>query len=131
MTARRVAAMLGAAVLLSGCAHTAPGAPAGASSAAPTTTTSACTAANGVGKLRLLLTTQPAVSETTEALVRLESETERSSVRVNAALGTTFELRPGTYRLSITLPGYTSATRSAIIDCGSDKTLTVPLTKKR
>ncbi len=130
MTSRRLAVLLGAGLLLSGCAHAAAGTPAGASTssgAAP----SACAAANGVGKLRLLLTMQPAVPETTEALVRLESETERSSVRVNATLGTTFELRPGTYRLSITLPGYNSAERSAIIDCGSDKTLTVPLTKKR
>ena len=80
---------------------------------------------------RLVLTLQPAVSETTEALVRLESETERSTVRVNATLGTTFELRPGTYRLSITLPGYNSADRSTRIECGSEKTLTVPLAKKR
>ena len=92
---------------------------------------SACAASNGVGRLTLQLTTTPAVSETSEALVRLESETERSSVRVNAALGTTFELRPGRYRLSISLPGYHSAERSASIECGSARTLIVPLARKR
>ncbi len=93
--------------------------------------TSACAAANGVGRLRLVLTTQPAASETTEALVRLESETERSTVRVNAALGTTFELRPGRYRLRISLAGFDNAERQASIECGSNQTLTVPLTRKR
>lgn len=140
MNGWRIAVRLGAGVFACGCAHTAPGTAAGAtetafsaasSSAISSASTPACTATNGVGKLRLLLTLQPAVLETTEALVRLESETERSTVRVNATLGTTFELRPGTYRLAISLPGYKSAERSVIIDCGSDKTLTVPLSKKR
>jgi hypothetical protein len=126
------AVLLAAGLCASGCAHKKPRTAEGA--AAPTSSSgkpSACTEANGVGKLQLLLTLQTAVPETTEALVRLESETERSTVRVNANLGTTFELRPGTYRLSITLPGYNSAERSASIDCGTDKTLTVPLARKR
>lgn len=127
----RGALRLGVGLFACGCAHAAPSRSAGAPATASTASRSACAAANGVGKLRLLLTLQPAVSETTEALVRLESETERSTVRVNAKLGTTFELRPGTYRLSITLPGYNSAQRSASIDCGTDKTLTVPLARKR
>jgi hypothetical protein len=125
-------ARLGAGLFACGCAHASPGTAAGAaatpSSSAPTP---ACISPNGIGKLRLLLTLQPTVPETTEALVRLESETERSTVRVNAALGTTFELRPGTYRLSISVPHYVSANRSAVIDCGSENTLTVPLSKKR
>jgi len=118
--------MVGA-LLFSACAHAAPGPVAGATAIAP----SACATANGVGKLTLMLTVQPAVSETTEALVRLESETERSTLRVNATLGTTFELRPGTYRLSISLPGYRSAERTATIDCGTNQTLTIALTRKR
>lgn len=126
----RLAELLGVGLFMSGCAHAAPGTSAGAS-ATTSAATSACASVDGVGKLRLLLTLQPTVSETTEALVRLESETERSTVRVNATLGTTFELRPGTYRLSISLPGYNNAERTAIIDCGSEKSLTVPLTKKR
>ncbi|QJR35892.1 PEGA domain-containing protein [Gemmatimonas groenlandica] len=117
-------------LFVGGCAHSAPGTSAGAS-VNTSSAASTCASANGVGKLRLSLTLQPAVSETTEALVRLESETERSTVRVNATLGTTFELRPGTYRLSISLPGYNNAERTAIIDCGSDKALTVQLTRKR
>lgn len=119
--------LLIAGLSLTACARATSGKPAAAASVAP----SACASANGVGKLTLRLTLQPAVSETTEALVRLESETERSTVRVNATLGTTFELRPGTYRLSISLPGYSSAKRTATIDCGTDQTLTVPLNKKR
>jgi len=142
MNSWRIAVRLGTGVFACGCTHTAPATAAGAAaasssstssstSASTSTSTPACTATNGVGKLRLLLTLQPTVPETTEALVRLESETQRSTVRVNATLGTTFELRSGTYRLAISLPGYKSAERSAIIDCGSDKTLTVPLSKKR
>ena len=127
MNHRQSALLLGGVLLVSACARAASGTPAGATTTAP----SACAASNGVGKLRLLLTLQPAVAETTEALVRIESETERSSVRVNATLGTTFELRPGPYRLTVSLPGYTSAERAANITCGADKTLSITLTKKR
>ena len=128
MTHQQSVRLLGGALLVTACAHAAPGTPAAAAApAAP----SACAAANGVGKLQLLLMLQPAVPETTEALVRIESENERSSVRVSAALGTTFELRPGTYRLTVSLPGYTSATRTADIACGADKSLSIPLARKR
>jgi hypothetical protein len=129
MTYLRSACLLGGALLVTACARATSGTPAGATSspAAP----SACAAANGVGKLRLLLALQPAVPETTEALVRIESENERSSVRVSATLGTTFELRPGTYRLTVSLPGYTSATRTADIACGADQSLSIPLARKR
>ena len=122
MTRRQSTLLLGGALLVSACANAASGTP-----AAP----SACAAANGVGTLRLLLTLQPAVPETTEALVRIESDTERSTVRVSATLGTTFELRPGTYRLTVSLPGYTSAARTADIACGADKSLSIALTRKR
>jgi hypothetical protein len=132
MNGWRTAVRLGAGLFACGCAHAARGTPAGAAATAPTSATSStCASTMGVGTLRFLLTLQPTVPETTEALVRLESETERSTVRVNATLGTTFQLRPGTYRLSITLPGYASAERSVTIACGSDTTLTVPLAKKR
>ena len=127
MTHRQSAFLLSGVLLVSACARAASGTPAGATTAAP----SACAAAIGVGKLRLLLTLQPAVAETTEALVRIESETERSSVRVNATLGTTFELRPGSYRFTVSLPGYTSAARTADIACGADKTLSIQLAKTR
>ena len=111
-------------LLLSGCRS---GAKAAETAVAP----SACATSNGIGRLTLLLTPTPVVTEITEALVRLESETERSTVRVNAVLGTTFELRPGIYRLFITLPGYKSAERSATIACGSAQTLNVPMARKR
>ncbi len=121
--------LAGAGLILSACRHATFGAPSG--TAAPAVTSSPCSTANGVGKLTLVLTGQPPMPETTEALVRLESETERSTVRVNAALGTTFELRPGTYRLSISLPGYRAEQRSASIACGAEQALTVTLVKKR
>jgi hypothetical protein len=127
MNHRQSMLVIGVALMFSACRRAGPGPAAVAASVVP----SACAAANGVGKLSLRLTVQPAVSETTEALVRLESETERSTVRVNATLGTTFELRPGTYRLSISLPGYSSAKQTVLIDCGTDRTLSVSLTKKR
>lgn len=132
MNGWRTAVRLGAGLLTCGCARAAPGTPAGAAATASSSAiSSTCASTVGVGTLRFRLTLQPAVPETTEALVRLESETERSTVRVNATLGTTFQLRPGTYRLSITLPGYASAKRSVTIACGSDTTLTVALAKKR
>ena len=127
MTQRHSAFLIAGALLVSACARAVSGTPADATTAVP----SACAAANGVGTLRLLLTLQAAVPETTEALVRIESETERSSVRVNATLGTTFELRPGSYRIIVSLPGYTSAARTADIACGADKTLSIPLARKR
>ena len=77
------------------------------------------------------MSTSPAVPENTEALVRLESEYERSTVRINAVLGSTFELRPGSYRLTISVPGYSSVTESASVTCGSDRTVTAALSKKR
>ncbi|WP_411279741.1 hypothetical protein [Gemmatimonas sp.] len=116
-----------AALLLGGLLLSACHARGQAAAAAP----SVCAASNGVGRLTLQLNTTPPVPETSEALVRLESETERSTVRVNAVLGTTFELRPGRYQLSISLPGFNSAERSASIECGSARTLIVPLARKR
>lgn len=101
----------------------------GALAAAPTG--ASCASGTGVGRLVLAIAAQPAPGGTSETLVRLESETERSTVRVNTALGTTFELRPGRYRLSLVLGGYNSAERQVQIACGTEQTLTVPLEKKR
>lgn len=92
---------------------------------------SSCAGANGIGRVQLRMSTSPAVPESTEALVRLESESERSTVRINAVLGSTFELRPGSYRLTISVPGYSSVTESATVTCGSDRTVTAALSKKR
>jgi hypothetical protein len=103
--------------------------PVAATAAVPADRT--CASAAGIGRLVLVLDAQPATSGTPEALVRLESDTERSTLRVNAALGTTFELRPGRYRLGITLGGYNSAERQVVVACGTEQTLTVPLNKKR
>ncbi len=122
MTARAVL-LLATTLLVAGCR------PRGTSAGAAAS--SACAASGGVGRLTLRLATQPAPPETSEALVRLESDTERSTVRVNAALGTTFELRPGRYRLAITLAGYSGAERQISIECGTAQTLTVPLNKRR
>jgi PEGA domain len=127
MNDRRSALLLGGALLLCACARATPGTPARATTAAP----SACATGNGVGTLRLLLTPQPAVPETIEALVRIESESERSTVRVSATLGTTFELRPGRYRLTVSLPGYSSATRTTDVACGANEPLSIPLARKR
>ena len=97
----------------------------------PATASSPCAGANGIGRVQLRMSTSPTVPESTEALVRLESEYERSTVRINAVLGSTFELRPGTYRLTISVPGYSSVTESATVTCGSDRTVTAALSKKR
>ena len=97
----------------------------------PITASSPCAESNGIGRVQLRIAISPTVAENTEALVRLDSEYERSTVRINAVLGSTFELRPGTYRLTISLPGYSSVTESAIVACGSDRTVTAALSKKR
>lgn len=123
MTPRRLAlAVLLAAV--TGCR-----ARAAATAAVPAS--ASCASAGGIGRLVLVLNAQPATSGASEALVRLESETERSTLRVETALGTTFELRPGRYRLSVALGGYSSAERQVAVACGTTQTLTVPLIKKR
>lgn len=127
---RTTAVLLAACVLFSACLNrrgSASVATGGSLVSAPR----GCAASNGIGRLTLLLPSEPSVPDTSEALVRLQGETERSSVRVNARLGTTFELRPGSYRLSISLPGYKSAERSLRMECGSERTLAVPLTRKR
>jgi hypothetical protein len=97
----------------------------------PATASSPCAKANGIGRVQLRISTSPTVPESTEALVRLESESERSTVRINAVLGSTFELRPGSYRLTISVPGYSSVTESATVTCGSNRTVTAALSKKR
>ena len=117
-------------LLLSAC-HKRSGSEARVSDGSTVAAPPACTVSNGVGRLKLLLTTAQTLSETAEALVRLQGETERSTVRVNATLGTTFELRPGSYRLFISLPGYNSTERSVSVGCGDDNSLTVSLAKKR
>ena len=117
-------------LLLSAC-HKLSGSRARASGGSTVAVLPACTTSNGVGRLKLLLTTNRTLSETTEALVRLQGESERTTVRVNATLGTTFELRPGSYRLSISLPGYNSTERSVSVKCGDDSSLTVSLARKR
>lgn len=127
MTPRRLAlAVLLAAV--TGCRARA-AATAAATAAEPAS--ASCASAGGIGRLVLVLNAQPATSGASEALVRLESETERSTLRVETALGTTFELRPGRYRLSVALGGYSSAERQVAVACGTTQTLTVPLIKKR
>ena len=117
-------------LLLSAC-HKRSGSQARASGVSTVAAKPACTVSNGVGRLKLLLTTAQTLSETAEALVRLQGETERSTVRVNATFGTTFELRPGSYRLFISLPGYNSTERSVSVKCGDDDSLTVSLARKR
>ena len=124
------AALLIAFLLLSAC-HKRSASEARASGGSTVAAPPACTVSNGVGRLKLLLTTAQTLSETAEALVRLQGVTERSTVRVNATLGTTFELRPGSYRLLISLPGYNRTERSVSVECGDDDSLTVSLARKR
>ena len=61
-----------------------------------------------VGVLLLTLRTEPPAPPASEATVRLEGETSRSTVKVDPRLSARFELAPGLYDLRVALDGYVS-----------------------
>lgn len=64
-----------------------------------------------------------------EAVVRVEGEAYKSTVRVDAGTGTVLELPEGTYQLRVSLSGYRSISRTVRVQCGKDEPVTMILTR--
>lgn len=65
-----------------------------------------------------------------EAVIRIESETPRATVRVPVAEGTLMELREGRYILHIAVSGYRSVDQPVAVTCGKDIKLPITLTRR-
>lgn len=77
---------------------------------------------------RVLLTFTGAANG--EAVIRIESETPRATVRVPVAEGTLLELREGRYILHISVSGYRSIDHPLAVECGKDIKLPIPLSRR-
>ena len=77
---------------------------------------------------RVLLTFSGAANG--EAVIRIESETPRATVRVPVAEGTLMELREGRYILHIAVGGYRSVDQPIAVTCGKDIKLPITLTRR-
>ena len=124
-----------AAMSVSGCRRgsTPNGEPSPANS--PRSIISACPAsvapdAKGVASLANLtvrIATVPPVGRDTEATVRLEGETMRNTVRVNASAPAPFALAKGVYVVRVSLSGYNSAEGRVTLTAGCEATMDVSL----
>jgi hypothetical protein len=98
-------------------------------------TISACPApvasdAKGVAPLANLIlhiTTVPQVGRDTEATVRMEGETIRNAVRVDASVPAPFALAKGVYVVRVSLGGYGSAEGRVTLTAGCEATMAVEL----
>lgn len=77
---------------------------------------------------RVLVTFMGAASG--EAVIRIESETPRATVRVPVAEGTLMELREGRYILHIAVSGYRSVDQPIAVTCGQDIKLPITLSRR-
>lgn len=64
-----------------------------------------------------------------EAVVRVEGEAYKSTVRVDVATGTVLELREGEYQLRIAASGYRGGDRRVRVTCGGDEPVVVALSR--
>ncbi len=64
-----------------------------------------------------------------EAVMRVEGDGYKSTVRVDVGTGTVLELREGTYQLRISVSGYRSISRTVRVQCGKDESVTLLLTR--
>lgn len=80
-----------------------------------------------VGTLVLTLTTQPPARPASEATVRIEGETSRSTVKVDPRLPARFELAPGLYDLRVALDGYASLSVRVTLSAGCTAEVTPTL----
>lgn len=65
-----------------------------------------------------------------EALVRIVGENSESTIRIDVATGSTFELREDTYRMRITVDGYRAVQENIKVVCGRDVPLVVNLSRR-
>ncbi len=80
--------------------------------------------------LTVVLRTEPAVVAGTEASLRLDGETTRNSLRVDAALPQPFTLAKGVYVVRVSLPGYVGVEGRASLTAGCEATMTMVLRKR-
>ena len=87
------------------------------------------TEAPPLATLTVTLRTEPAVAAGTEATLRLEGETTRNSLRVDATLPQPFTLSKGVYVVRVSLPGYVGVEGRANLTAGCEATMTMTLKK--
>lgn len=80
--------------------------------------------------LTVNMVTEPAVAAGTELNLRLDGETTRSSIRVDATQPSGFTLAKGVYIVRVALSGYTGVEGRAVLTAGCSATMTLVLRKK-
>jgi hypothetical protein len=80
-----------------------------------------------LANLTVRIATVPPVGRDTEATVRLEGETMRNTVRVDASLPAPFALAKGVYVVRVSLAGYSSAEGRVALTAGCEATMDVAL----
>lgn len=81
------------------------------------------------GNLTLTITTDPPVAEGTELTLRLDGETTRSSIRIDATKPTGYTLTEGVYVIRAGLRGYTGVEGRVVLTAGCEATMTMQLRK--
>ena len=77
--------------------------------------------------VNVMLTTEPAASDSAEAAIRIEGETDRSTMNVNASAPLTMRLLRGVYDLRISLAGYRAVSGQMALTAGCSTNLTITL----
>ena len=103
--------------------------------AGPTVTISECPAGVAtpakevapLANLTVRITATPPVGRDTEATVRVEGETTRNTVRVDATAPAPFALSKGVYVVRVSLAGYGGAERRVTLTAGCEATMAVEL----
>ncbi|MBL0938181.1 MAG: hypothetical protein IBJ03_04755 [Gemmatimonadaceae bacterium] len=122
---------LGAALLLSACGSVRqnrfPPAPAaGASPVARDNCDSRDRTATLIGRLQM--TFKGAARG--EAVVRIVGESYDSTIRIDVATGSSFELREDSYRVRVTVDGYRAVEETVKVVCGKDVPLAITLNRR-
>ena len=133
LPARRISvALLAALTASAGCHRTV----VSASEMAARVTVSTCppgiapasiTDAPPLATLTVTLRSEPPVAVGTEASLRLDGETTRNSLRVDATLPQPFTLSKGVYVVRVSLPGYVGVEGRASLTAGCEATMTMDL----
>jgi hypothetical protein len=80
--------------------------------------------------LTVNMVTEPAVAAGTELNLRLDGETTRSSIRVDATQPSSFTLAKGVYIVRVALPSYVGVEGRAVLTAGCSATMTLVLRKR-
>jgi len=118
---------------MTGCRRSAANGPGGVAS--PRVTISACPAGVAtapkddapLANLTVSIATVPQVGRDTEATLRLEGETTRNTVRIDATTPSQFALAKGVYVVRVSLSGYSGAEGRVTLTAGCEATMTMEL----